>query len=110
MEDRKHISNRLIGTPADFKWFHLEKGSVPSIYTKPKDSLDIDYPRNKGRLANLFFSEKRSSDVSLGLPPLPRNVSIQNRFLLGLGRPIRDMLLIFQDDRSTTLSMRMGLF
>ena len=31
------------------------KGSVPSIYEKPKDSLDTDYPRNEGRLANLFF-------------------------------------------------------
>ena len=32
----------LIGTPVDFKRFYLEEGSVPSIYTKPKDSLDID--------------------------------------------------------------------
>ena len=29
----------LIGTPVDFKRFYLEKGSVPSIYAKPKDSL-----------------------------------------------------------------------
>ena len=45
----------LIGTPVDFKRFYLEKGSVPSIYAKPKDSLDIDYSRNEGRLANRFF-------------------------------------------------------
>ena len=56
----------LIGTPVDFKRFYLEEGSVPSIYTKPKDSLDIDYSRNEGRLANRFFPEKRSLDVSLG--------------------------------------------
>ena len=56
----------LIGTPADFKRFYLEEGSVPSIYTKPKYSLDIDYSRNEGRLANRFFPKKRSLDVSLG--------------------------------------------
>ena len=56
----------LIGTPVDFKRFYLEEGSVPSIYTKPKDSLDIDYSRNEGKLANLFFPEKRSLDGSLG--------------------------------------------
>ena len=69
----------LIGTPVDFKRFCLEKGSVPSIYAKPKDLLDIDYPKNKGRLANRIFPEKRSLDVSLGpSPSLSRNVSIQN--------------------------------
>ena len=56
----------LIGTPVDFKRFYLEKDSVPSICAKPKDSLDTDYSRNEGRLANRFFSEKRSLDVSLG--------------------------------------------
>ena len=35
---------------------YLQKGSVPSVYAKPKDSLDTDYPRNKGRLANRVFS------------------------------------------------------
>ena len=45
----------LIGTPVDFRRFYLEEGSVPSIYTKPKDSLDIDYSRNEARLANRFF-------------------------------------------------------
>ena len=45
----------LIGTPVDFKRFYLEEGSVSSVYTKPKDSLDIDYSRNEGRLANRFF-------------------------------------------------------
>ena len=44
---------------------YLGKGSVPSIYAKPKDSLDTDYPRNEGRLANRF-PKKRSLDVSLG--------------------------------------------
>ena len=34
---------------------YLGKGSVPSIYAKPKDSLDTDYPRIEGRLANRFF-------------------------------------------------------
>ena len=46
----------LIGTPVDFKRFYLEKGSVPSICAKLKDSLDTDYPRNEGRLANRFFA------------------------------------------------------
>ena len=57
----------LIGTPVDFKRFYFEKGSVPSIYVEPKDSLtlDVDYPRNEERLANWFFPEKRSLDVSL---------------------------------------------
>ena len=50
----------------DFKRFYLGKGSVPSIYTKLKDSLDTEYPRNEGRLANRFFPKKRSLDVSLG--------------------------------------------
>ena len=35
---------------------YLEKGWVPSVYAKPKGSLDTDYPRNEGRLANRFFS------------------------------------------------------
>ena len=56
----------LIGTPMDFKRFYLEKCLVPPIYMKPKDSLDIDCPRNEGRLENRFFPEKRSLDVSLG--------------------------------------------
>ena len=45
----------LIGKPVNFKRFYFEKGSIPSIYVKPKDSLDTDYPRNAGRLANQFF-------------------------------------------------------
>ena len=56
----------LIGTPVDFKRFYLEKGSAPLVYTKPKDSLDIDYSRNEGRLASRFFPEKRPLGVSLG--------------------------------------------
>ena len=62
-----------------------------------------------------FFSRETFFGRCFGT--LPRNVSIQNppppppnRFLFGLGRPIRYMLLIFRDDRSTTLFTRMGLF
>ena len=100
----------LIGTPVDFKRF--EKRSIQSIDAKGKDSLDTDYPRNEGRLTNRFFPEKRSLDVSLG-PYQETSVSKsppKNRFLFGLGRPISNMLSIFQDDRSATLSNRMGLF
>ena len=43
----------LIRTAVDFKRF--EKHSVPSIDARGKDSLDTDYPRNEGRLANRFF-------------------------------------------------------
>ena len=97
------------------QWIYLEIGSVPPIYTKPKDSLDIDCSRNEGKLANRFFprnvlwtflwdpTEKRQYPTF----PFPPK---KNWFLFGLGRPIRDMLLIFRDDRSTTLSTRMGLF
>ena len=46
--------------------WYLGKGSVPSIYEKPKDSLDTDYPRNEGRLCKSIFPKKRSLDVSLG--------------------------------------------
>ena len=51
----KHCFSRslLIGTPGDFKRF--EKRSVLTINAKGKDSLDTDYPRNEGRLANRFF-------------------------------------------------------
>ena len=56
----------LIGTPVDFNRFYLEDGSVPSIFTKPEDSLDIEHSRIEGRLANRFFPKKRSLDVSLG--------------------------------------------
>ena len=75
----------LIGTPVDFRRFYLEEGLVPSIYTKPKDSLDIDYSRNEGRLANRFFPQKPPSDVSLGpcretsvskIPPPPQKKKI----------------------------------
>ena len=34
---------------------YFGKDSVPSIYAKPKDSLDTDYPKNEGRLANQYF-------------------------------------------------------
>ena len=65
----------LIGTPVDFQRFYLEKGSIPSIYAKPKDSLDIDFPKNEGRLANRLFPEKpslrpyRETSVSKISPP-----------------------------------------
>ena len=108
---------------------YLGKGSVPSIYEKAKDSLDTDYPRNEGRLANRFFprnvlwmflwdptvkrqypksppSPRKKKKIDPPLPPKKK----ENRFLFGLGRPIRHMLSIFQDDRTTTLSNRMGLF
>ena len=59
---KHHVSAEvcLLGPPVDFKRFftltrYLGKGSVTSIYKKPKDSLDNDYPRNEGRLANRFF-------------------------------------------------------
>ena len=104
----------LIGTPVDFKRFYLEKGSVPSIYAKPKDLLDTDYPRNEGRLANRFFPRNvlwmflwdPTVKCQYPKPPSPQ----KSRFLFRLGRPIRNMLLMFQDDRSTTLSNRMGLY
>ena len=99
---------------------YLGKGSAPSIYAKPKDSLDTDYPRYEGRLANRFFPRnilwmflwdhtmKRQYPKSpVPSPPPPPQ---KNQFLFGLGKPIRNMLSIFQDDRSTTLSNRMGLF
>ena len=51
----KHRFSRslLIGTPVDFKRF--EKRSVPTVDEKGTDSLDTDYPRNEGRIANRFF-------------------------------------------------------
>ena len=69
---------------------YLEKGSVPSAYTKPKGSLDTDYPRNEGRFANRFFSRNVFLDVSLGpyretsasKIPLPQK---KIRFLFRLG-------------------------
>ena len=82
----------------DFKRFYLEKGSVPSIQAKPKDSLDIDYPRNEGRLANQFFPKKRCLDVSLGptekrhypkFPPSPPPPPPKKMISFRLGRPIR---------------------
>ena len=36
---------------------YLEKGSVPSVYAKPKDSLDTDYPRNEEDLQIDFSQE-----------------------------------------------------
>ena len=92
----------LIGTPVDFKRFYLEKGSVPSIYVKQKDSLDIDYSRHEGRLANRFFPKKHQY---LKSPPPPKK-----KIFFGLGRPVRDMLSILRDDGCTTLSTTTGLF
>ena len=65
---------------------YLEKGSVPSVYAKPKDSLDTDYLRNEGRLANRFFSRnvlwmflwdptvKRQSPKSPSPPPPQKKI------------------------------------
>ena len=92
----------LIGTPVDFKRFYLEKGSVPSVYAKPKDSLDTDYPRNEGTLANRFFP-RNVLCMFLWDPTVKRQYpkstspSKKNRFLFRLGRPIRNVLSIFQD-------------
>ena len=50
----KHRFSRslLIGTQVDFK--RSGKRSVPTMDAKGKDSLDNDYPRNEGTLANRF--------------------------------------------------------
>ena len=82
---------------------YLEKVSVPSVYAKPKDSLDTDYRRNEGRLANRFFSRN-----VLWMFPLmflwdptvkrqyPKSPSPKiNRFFFRLGRSVRNMLSIF---------------
>ena len=100
----------LIGTPVDFWRFYLEEGSVPSIYTKPKDSLDIDYSRNKGRLVNLFFPQKPPLDVSLGpcretsvsKIPAPSPPKKKIDFFSDWVGLFEDMLSIFRS--------RMGLF
>ena len=57
---------------------YLEKGSVPSVYAKPKGSLDTDYPRNEEGLANRFFSRNVlwmflwDPTVSIQNPPPPK--------------------------------------
>ena len=65
--------------------FYLEEGSVPSIYTKPKDSLDIITQEMRKDLQNKFFPEKYSLDVSLGpyretsvskIPPCPTRMGL----------------------------------
>ena len=69
----------LIGTPVHFKRFYLDKGSVPSIYANPKDSLNINYLEMREDMQINFFPKEHSLDVSLEPPPsLPRNVSIQD--------------------------------
>ena len=93
---------------------YLEKVSVPSVYAKPKDSLDTDYRRNEGRLANGSFS-RNVLWMFLWDPTVkrqyPKSPSPKiNRYFFRLGRPIRNMLSIFQDNRSTPLSNKMGLF
>ena len=118
---KHHVSAEvcLLGQQWILSGFTLRKVQHhQSICAKPKDSLDIDYPRNEGRLANRFFPRnvcwmflwdptvKRQYPKS---PPAPLPPQ-KNRFLFGLGRPIRNMLSIFQYDRSTTLSNRIGLF
>ena len=66
-DSSKFSRSVLIGTPVDFRRFYRVEGSVPSIYTKPKDSLDIDYSKNEERLANRFFPQKPPLDASLRL-------------------------------------------
>ena len=58
-----------------------------------------------------MITQELTEDLQIDL--FPRNVPAppkKNRFIFGLGRSIRGMLSIFRDDRSTTLSTRMGLF
>ena len=76
------------------------------ITQEMKEDLQIDFPK-KTFFGRFFGTLPRN--VSVQHPPLPPP-SQKNQFLFGLGRPIRDMLSIFRDDRSTTLSTRMGLF
>ena len=65
-----------------------------------------------GRLANLIFPEKRSLDVSLGpyretsVSKIPTPPPKKNLISFRTGQAYS----IFRDDRSTTLSTRMGLF
>ena len=79
-----------------FTWtLYHGKGSAPSIYAKPKDSLDTDYPRKEGRLVNRFFPRnvlwmflwyptlKRQYPKSPSPPPQKKNL-----FLIRLDRPI----------------------
>ena len=74
------------------------------ITQKRREDLQIDFSQET--FFGCFFGT------------LPWNVSVQNplpppkeiRFLFGLDRPVRHLLLISQDDRTTTLSNRMGLF
>ena len=83
-------------------------------YTRSERFIGHWWPKKWVKTCKSIFLKKRSLDVSLGpyretsvskIPLLPKN-----RFLFTLGRPIRNMLSIFQDDRSTTLSNKMGLF
>ena len=117
---KHHVSSKvcLLG----HKWIsrgftltrYLGKGLVPSIYEEQKRSLDTYYPRNEGRLANRFFPRNVlwmflwDSTVKHQYPksPPPPPPKKKNLFLFRLGRPIRNMLSNFQDDRSN----RMDLF
>ena len=90
----------------------LRNVQVPTLDAKGKDSFDNDYPRNEGRLANRFFPINVLwtflwDPTSIQNPPPPKKKKL---FLFELDRPIWNMLSIFQDDRSTTLYNRMGLF
>ena len=115
---KHHVSSKvcLLGHQWISRGFTLTRylgtGSVPSIYEKPKDSLDTYYPRNEGRFANRFFPRNVlwmflwDPTVKHQHPKSPPPPPKKKRFLFGLGRPIRNMLSDFQDDRSN----RMGLF
>ena len=74
------------------------------ITQEMREDLQIDFfPRNALWMFLWDPTEKRQYPKS----PPPKK---KNLFLFGLGKPIRDMLSIFRDDRSTTLSSRIGLF
>ena len=72
------------------------------ITQEMREDLQIDFfPRN---VLWMFLWDPAVKHQYPKSPPPPQKK--KNRFLFGLGRPIRNMLSIFQDDRSN----RMGLF
>ena len=86
----KHRFSRslLIGTPVDFKRF--EKRSVLTIDAKGKDSLDNDYPRNEGRLANRFSLTNvlwkflwDPTGIQIPTPPPPKKKEKMISFRIG---------------------------
>ena len=77
------------------------------ITQEMREDLQIVFlPRNVLWMFLWDSTEKRQYPKSPPPPPQKQ----KNSFLFGLGKPIRDILSIFRDDRSTTLSTRMDLF